>query len=236
MGKAWPSPILLPTQVTFHPDIPSASGGPAFGGREQVVFSSAGRWSAQLTMRVSRRVAGAAGGARDRILAARAMVAYLKGRSNTVYMPVYDEADAPSALAGGPMGEIGGIAHSDGTLFDDSTAYNQLVTPAQLASPAAAGALCAVITLFNSSHMVGAGQYFGLGQSELYLIDSVVDDGNGSFNVTFWPPLRSAHNANEDVNFDRPTCEMRLAADNSGALAFPLGMSTDMQLQLVEAL
>jgi hypothetical protein len=234
MAVAWPENVL-PSKVMFHPDIPSASGGPSFGGQEQVVFSSAGRWKASLTMSLWRTVSGLVPA--TRILAARAMVAYLKGRSNTVYMGVFDETYSPSALAGDGYGLITGIMHSDGTLFSDGSGYAQYATPALLAANASQGDMAAVITLLKSDQQVQAGQYFGFGASELYLINSCVADAvSGNWDVQFWPPLRSAHSAGETVNFDTPTCEMRLANDDSGQLSFGPNMSADQSLDLVEAL
>lgn len=229
----WPDTIL-PSKVMFHPDVPSASGGQSFSGAEQVVFSSAGRWRATLAMAIWRQ-SGSSDPA-NRILAARAMVAHFKGRTNTVYIGVYDEANAPSPLAGGGRGLVK-TTHSDGTSFSDGSSYTQFQTPALLADAASKGDMAATITMLGTNQSAQAGQYFGLGDCELYLIDSSTNEGGGNFAVTFWPPLRSDHAANEVVNFDRMTCEMRLAADTSGQVQFTdSSYRADQELELVEAL
>jgi hypothetical protein len=231
VGLPWPDNVL-PSQAMFHPDIPSTSGGPSFGGQEQVVFSSAGRWKASLTMSVKRSFGV---NPRARILAARAMVAYLKGRSNTVYIRLYDEANSPASLAGDGQGLITGILHSDGSAFSDGSSYAQFRTPAVLAAAAAEGDLAATITLLKGNQTIQAGQYFGFGPGEGYLINSAIADGP-NFDVKFWPPLRSAHAVTEDVNFDTPSVEMRQAKDDSGQLSFTAGFSADQSLDLIEAL
>src|SRR5579884_2512667 len=230
MARYWPS-VVSPAKVSFFPELVSASGGPAFGGSEQVVFSSAGRWRAQLQMSVRLRHAG--GALRERVLAARATVAYLKGRSNTIYIGPYDSFNAPGAIVGISQSAFN-ILHSDGSPFSDGFGYTQIATYATLAAALAQGAMAATIALSSTGEIV-AGQYFGLGSSELYLIDSASFDGV-NYDVTFWPPARTAHLAGEQVNFDTPTCEMRLAADSSGQLAFAPGFVADQELDLVEAL
>jgi hypothetical protein len=233
-GKHWPDTVK-PASVLFYPELPSASGGPALGGSEQVVFSSAGRWHAKLTMSVRLKREPVVN-SRERVLSARAIVAYLKGRSNIVYMPVFDSYSAPSPAAGGTQGLVKGIPHSDGTLFSDGTGYAQFSSPATLAATAAKGSLAATVDLLASTQTVYAGQYFGLGDCELYLIDSVVDNGAGNFSLTFWPPLRSTHVVGATVNFDTPTCAMRLAADDSALLNFTPAFVADQEIELVEAL
>lgn len=233
-AKHWPGDVLKPAAVLFYPDAPSASAGPSFSGAEQVVFSSSGRWHAKMTMLV-RLARVPVVMSRERVLSARAIVAYLKGRSNTIYIGPFDGYNAPSPVAGGVKGFVK-TKHSDGTGFSDGSSYRQYASPAVLTGTVAAGVLACSISLLNSAQSVNAGQYFGLGDSELYLIDSVVNAGGGVFNVTFWPTLRSNHAASEVVNFDDPTCEMRLAADASAQLNFAPGFVADQEIEMVEAL
>jgi hypothetical protein len=232
-GKMWPGNVL-PSLVMFQPDIPSTSGGPSYGGQEQVVFSSAGRWKAQLKMSVRRTIAPTVT-AHNRILAARAMVAYMKGRANTIYIGPYDFPNSPAFLAGLSAGPVL-TTFSDSTTFSDGTKFAQPVTPAVLTAPAPVGSLSATVTMLDTRQTAQAGQYFGFGTSELYLIDTSTALGSGEFALTFWPILRNPYPAGQPVNFDMPTCEMRLATDSSGALNFPLGFGTDMALDLVEAI
>lgn len=230
-GKMWPA-TLLPARIMFHPDLPSGSGGVSGIGAEQVVQSSAGRWRAEASFKIGLSLIGAR--SRDRILAARAMTAWMKGKSNVIFFGPYDDSNAPSALAGSGNGVITGIPHSDTTLFSDGTGYSQLRTSAHPYSAAAKGASTMEITTVTAGHRVDAGQYFGFNDDELYLIDSVVQS-NG-WVCTFWPPLRKAHLTTDCVNFDNPTCAMRAAADDTGQIAFERMFRGEKSLSLVEAL
>lgn len=200
---AWPS-SLLPARVMFHPEIPSASGGPSFTGFEQPVISSAGRWKARLTFPIKVAVGASP---RRRILAARQMVAFMKGRANAIQIGPFDE-NTPPFITG-----TGGS------------------TTATLAASVAVDALTANVT---SNKTISAGMYFGIGTDELYLIDSVI--GSAPFILTFWPPMRAAHSSGVSVNFDTPTCLMRNATDDSGMLEFTRGSRAEQTLDLVEAL
>jgi hypothetical protein len=233
MPPHWP-PNVAPASVAFFPDAPSKSGGQSLTGFEQIVQSTAGRWHAQLTMKVALKRYG--GNLRDRVFAARAVLAYLQGRANVILIGPSDSFNAPSPVAGGAQGLIKGVTHSDGTTFSDGTTYARFATPALLNANVAAGDMAATIALLAPGLRVDAGQYFGfVPAGELYLINSVVDNGAGVYAVTFWPPARLAHVAGEDVNFDTPLCAMRLAKDDSAQLAFSPGFVADQQLELIEA-
>ncbi len=230
-ATVWPL-TLLPSRVMFHPDIPSQSGGPALTGIEQPVLSSAGRWRARLSFAVRRQISARP---RDRILAARAMLAHLKGRSNTIYMGPYDNGNGPAGLAGGQDGMLV-TPHSDDALFSDGAGYATRSAPAHLFAAAAEGDLALTVVMEGSGQAAEAGQYFGFGLNELYLIETAIDNGGGNFSLTFWPPLRAAHAEGDDVNFSAPTCEMRLASDQTGELDFSQGFAAEQTLEFVEAL
>lgn len=229
-GVVFP-PNLTPKSVMFHTDIPSSSGGPTYTGAEQVVFSSAGRWRASVAFEPIRMH-----GNPNEILAARAIVAHLKGRSNTIYIGPYDCGYVPSALAGGASGMIGGIPHSDGSFFSDGSGYSQPSSPAVVAVSASEGDVAMSVTMIDATQSAQAGQYFGFGDNELYLIETSVDNGGGNFALTFWPPLRSDHGASDEVNFSAPKCEMRLSQDNSAELTLRSFRYGSQQYDLVEAL
>lgn len=230
LAKVWPA-TLLPVQVMFHPDIPSQSGGPTTLTNEQVVLSSPGRWKAEMSVPV--RTSVVTPRPRDRLLAQRAMTAWFKGRSNGVYIGPFDAANAPSGIAGAGVGPITGITHSDGSLFSDGSGYSQ---PRNIGYPAVevlTGALTIVVTM-QTPYGLEAGQYFGFGVSELYLIDSSTTDDDGNLVLTFWPPMRSDHDTDEALKIDDPTCLMRLASDDSGQLAIERMFKGDVSLSLVE--
>lgn len=230
-ARVWPS-TLLPARVMFHPDIPSASGGPTPLGSEQVVFSSAGRWMAELTMNVRPSITTPR--PRDRILAARSMIAWMQGRTRGIFIGPFDMANSPAAIAG-DTGPIEAIPFDDDTLFDDDTGFDQPRTSAYPAAAVVAEAMSMGIVIQNAGYVIEAGQYFGFGDNELYLVNSSVFDADTSiYTVDFWPPMRSDHATDEPVNLDNPTCLMRNSADNSGSISFEAFFSGQQTLTLVE--
>lgn len=223
----WPG-TLVPSSVLFHPNIPSASGGPSITGSEQIVFSSAGRWRAKINLKV------VSSQSRKKLLSARALLAHLKGRSNTVFVPVYDDSNAPSPLAGGQSGYLI-EPHDDGSFFNDGAGYSLPTSRASLISGVSAGSMSIAVGMLDSSQEPQAGQYFGFGNSELYLIDTSIQNSDGTWTLTFWPTLRNDHATTEEPNFTHPTCEMRLLSDDSGELSLEAMYVGEQTLEFIEA-
>lgn len=173
------------------------------------------------------------------MLAARAMIAFLKGKTNHVYIGPYDHGNSPGALLGGySTNTEDEIPHSDNSLFSDGTGYSEGVTFATFytASPSM-GDLSAFVNLATGQEPQ-PGQYFGIGDDELYLIDGATFVGSPNvWEITFWPSLRADHDAyTEELNFDYPTCEMRLASDDGYTLDMDRLNASASQIELVEAL
>jgi hypothetical protein len=166
------------------------------------------------------------------------MLAFMKGRANSIYIGPYDEGMSPGALAGGfATNTIGGIPHGDGSFFSDGSGYSQGRTTAVFAANAAMGDLSAQVALTPGT-TPQPGHYFGIENNQLYLIDGAeyVPGGTNVWRVTFWPSLRADYHAfGIELNFDTPTCEMRMANDASGELDFSRGRRAEMTIELVEA-
>jgi hypothetical protein len=210
----WPA-NLRPQSILFEQDIPSSSGGVSQSGEEDIVVSSSGRWRARATFKLVHDAGG------KRVLSARAIKAYMKGRSNPVLLGPYDDCLSPGALDGGyANGTVGGISHGDGTSFGDGTRYVQGRTFAALTLAASLYASSIEITM-TAGLQPQPGQYFGIGEQELYWIASAAFAGDPNrWTLGIWPTLRNDHALGVEANFDNPTCRMRLASDNSGELEF----------------
>jgi hypothetical protein len=199
----------------FQPDVPSSSGGVSLGGFEQVVFASAGRWKARMQFNVRVQAAASVPLAHKRILDARQVVAFARGKSNGFLIGPYDTPHTPQGL--NPAGGTPTVT---------------------LSAAASAGALSVNLTSANAAFMSAGptpGQYFGLNSgAELYLIDSATLNGFGTWTTTFWPVLRSAYSIGAVANFTNPTCLMRFASDDTGALDFDNMFRADWQIDFVE--
>lgn len=226
-AKNWPA-NLHPSSVSFEIAGQSASGGRSASGFEQPVVSSAGYLTATL------KFDGLHFRKPERVLAARAIKAHLRGRANTILIGPYDQL-SPGALADGDNSRII-LAFDDGTLFDDGTGIEQPRTPAQ-AGPASLGQGTLLVYMLGG-HDPQPGQWFGLKGKEIYLIDTATKyiDGADYWTLTFTPTLRRDVIDGEFVDFDRPVAEMRATSDQIAALnmSFPPAFSS-FTLDLVEA-
>lgn len=211
-AKHWPA-NLFPSSVGFEIVGQSASGGRSDTGFEQVVVGSAGYLTAIL------KFVGLQFRKPERTLAARAMKAHLRGRANSVYMPIYDRWNSPAALAGEDSApEV--LTLDDESLFDDDTGLLQDPTPAQ-AGPASRGQGTLLVYMLGG-HTPQPGQWFGLKGKEAYLIDTAerVIEGADYHTLTFSPTLRRDVVDGERVDFDDPHVEMRAQSDQVAAIAF----------------
>jgi hypothetical protein len=90
--------ILKPNAGGYAPNAKSISGGQTLGGFEQVVSSVNDRWQASFRFPLVRP---------ERILAVRAFMLGLRGRANTVGLPVFDLNRPPfSVLPASPIGTV----------------------------------------------------------------------------------------------------------------------------------
>ena len=223
----WPR-SLWPSKVMFDVEGQSASGGPSESGYEQVVVTSSGRVIAKVEV-------GKLHGSRpNEILSARALKAHMRGRANSVLV-------GPCDAALGPAGLLLGVANlgpydtpfDDDALFSDGTGFDQLPTPAIAGENVASGSEQLYI-IMTAGHVPQPGQWFGLKDKEIHLIDTVGDAGGGLYRLTFTPTLRDAVIYGETINFDWPTCEMRARNDVFGQLDFQRMFEADFSVELVE--
>lgn len=223
----WPS-SLRPEKLTVDIEGQSKSGGVSASGFEQPVVGSAGR----ITIKADFQFVGN-DVTENTLLAARAMKVHLRGRANTILMPIYDQGNSPASMAGEDGGPFN-IPHSDGSLFSDGAGFDQSATPAHAGAVASQGD-GSIIVLMEAGHSPQPGQWFGLKNKEIYSIDTVADQGANQWLLTFSPTLRRDVDVGEKVDFDDPHVECRAASDAT----FPLNLQPPMYgvstLEMVEA-
>jgi len=221
----WPIQ-LRPRSSSFHPDVPSRSGGLSITGYEQVTVSNAGRWRATITIPLRRE---------PMVLAYRAMISQLQGRVGTILVP-YFQAYRPSNINGRKLSTCPAASYDKDLYNWDLSGWGQDdFTFATLASAASAGATQISLNLVDGRGP-RPGHYFGIGE-RLYLANAVWQETPTSpTQVRFWPRLRAASTAGTRVILDRPVCRMRLADDASGEATFDLARFADVTLSFVEAI
>lgn len=213
----WPK-LLTPRSIEFMFDSRSRSGGPSLTGVEQITASSGGLWRARL---VSLPVVST-----EKRKVWRALEAQLQGRTNEVLVPVFN-IDNPGLL-------IGGVTHSDGSLFSDDTGYSQSEVTAEFASAAALRATQITLTVLGGT--IEPGHYFSVGQGRLYVIGSLVEQDGDDFTVNIWPPLRESADESASAEFCNPFCRMRLASDDGMRAEFEFGRFAFPTVDFIEAL
>lgn len=213
-------------QLSFHPDVPSRSGGMSATGFEQVTVSGAGRWRATGSIWLTRETD---------ILAYQSLITQLEGRAGTAVVPApigYRPKDVNQRW----LSACATSSFSDGSSFFDESEFAQSdITHATLAAGASLGATQISLTLVDG---LGPqpGHYFGIGQ-RLYRAGTVWRETEASpTQVRFWPPLREAATTGDRVILDRPVCLMRLVDDASGEPSLDMGKFGEPTLSFVEAL
>lgn len=233
----FPHDVLGAAEVMFHPQLVSRSGGVSVTGNEQIVQSSAGRWSASLSFNIRTGLASGDRRPADRILVWRALLAALEGRSNILKIGPYDDLNTPAGIAGTRYGGL--TPHADDSEFSDGSEYAQPQTPARVAASYLVGATVIAVDML-AGHRPEAGQYFSVLDRLFSIKRADETDVANRWNLTVWPPARDAVTddligAELSAEFDRPQCQMRFATDETGQLALRQPSRGTAKIDLVEA-
>ncbi len=152
MALDWPS-VLVPHTIDLFPIEQTRSANRSLSGFQQVTEGVTGRWGYVLKF-ATLAPAG--------VLAFRGLKAALRGRSQSVKVPVFDPGMWPTDA------EI--TASISGTAGDTTATVNLSSVP-------------------SPSTKLFAGHYFGAGD-DLHIIKSTAWSGSAA-SITFWPALRS---------------------------------------------
>lgn len=212
MSLVWPRGVLTP-QGGKPPFLMTRTmaGSTSITGRTQIGATDAGVWVYEL--------AGIPVNDRASVLTWRAIAVLLEGRLRSIDVPLeaYEGLFAPYAegLYFPPL--LAAVPHDDESYFDDGAGYVGGIADVTLAADAAARATSATVTI-GYAPTLQPGQMFSIDHAtkgpRWYQVRSF-DSDTGA--LTFRPTLREAASAGDRLDFDRPTCRMRLVSDDAMA-------------------
>lgn len=234
MPLAWPS-ILIPSSEQWALQNPSRSGGQSFSGVEQVVRSPASRWTATLTIPCNRR---------EKVLAMRALLVGLDGRAGTLLVGPFEVSRAPwfvDPVTGGKVTRCRGDKDAARDPAWDANTDTSADLDFRLSGAAAMNATALTVQR-NRGGLLAPGMFFSVGE-RLHMVTALTTpdptgDGGlaapGALGLQFRPWLRANYAAGTPVEFGRPTCLMRLASDDTGAMELALSKFATVTVDLVE--
>jgi hypothetical protein len=128
-----------------------------------------------------------------------------------------------------------GVPHSDEGPFSDEALYGQGYSGASLAEPAAMNATQVRISLGLGLKIL-PGMRFSMSGGRLHEITDLIDwDGGNLWTVQIGPWTVADWPSGAALEFDRPVCRMRLAADDTGSLNLSLNRFATPTVEFVEA-
>lgn len=204
------SPLLASeiAKATWDISNPSRGGGQSISGSEQTVVGAGARWVCTLEINVFTENTALSA------LAFRSLKSKLRGRDRVVRIPDI-ERRGPAWLAGVAMD---GVPHSDGTSHADGTRHSQSFTDGSL--PEKSNKNQSVLNVrIGSGLSLLPGQRFSIADGRMHEISDILSwDGGNIWGVEIWPWLRASYPAGTLVDFDYPSCRMKLAEDKTGIL------------------
>lgn len=219
----WPQDLIRPRRIDFWPEAISRSGGRTLDGSETLVTSTSVRWRATLDF------AFVTGADRSRLLSWRSMQWRMLGRLRPVLIGPFDRA-TPAVLERRPRRVT--VPYSGGETHDDGTEFVQSASTALVAAAAALRATRLVIVP-TGSWVPRAGQYFSPRAGEMYGIEAIRPATIG-WDVEITPPLRAPLAAGADLDFEDPTCRMRITADDGMRLPIDVSNLSEPSIELEE--
>lgn len=214
---AWPEE-LMPLNTTVLPMALSKSGGMTMGGGEQIVSAGAGYWVGKMEFFLPNdRASYAWQSIRNR----------LRGRSGMLRVPGYGTPSRPwttTALIAASAADVAATpakviaTHSDDATFSDGSGYVNSRWNVRLVNSAAAQDEVIRIQVMAGDYPLPGALFSRYGK--MHRAQEVIPTGTANvFDVSIWPPLRSAWNAGILLEADRPTCLMRMTGDDEGGNA-----------------
>ena len=214
MTLVWPTE-LLSAQANRPPflAVRTMAGATSINGRTQIAATDAGIWVYEL--------GGIAVTDRDTLLTWRAIAVLLEGRLRAIDVPVegYEGLAAPYEDGLNWPALLAPVPHDDDSFHDDGAGYAGWIADVTLAADAALRATSITVTV-GYAPTLQPGQLFSVDHAvkgpRWYQVRTWDADTN---TLTFRPPLREAATSGDRLEFDRPTCRMRLASDDAMAMA-----------------
>lgn len=202
----WPKKILKPQKLSVDLAPRSLRTSAASSGFTQVVSNSAGIWRAEFN--------DVPIYSPSMILLWRAIANQAEGMLNPIVIPVFEDytrIPLPLELTSkNPYPNE--VTHDDDMEHDDDTLYEGNYVEVRVAENALTGATTLTVLLVSGSELQ-PGQRFSI-DNKLYEINSITSQNGQDYVLKIRPPLREDVDLNQELNFDNPTCEVRLASDN----------------------
>ncbi len=197
----WPRGVLRPNNVSLTLNERNLATSPAVSGYTQVVSSGPPIWSAtfgaiDIRTEQQRRLW-------------RALAALSEGRRNVFIVP-FCRGDQPRATGA----DVKTVPHSDDAPHDDDAPYSQGFNDVLVGAAASAGAVSITLDI-SIAGTIQPGNYLSI-NDRLYIIRKTPTPTT----IEIWPPLRKSIIAGDWVEFDNPTCRMRLASDQEMSIDF----------------
>lgn len=222
----WPELLMRERILTWSPDFQNEHSSPTLGGIIQVRNSNGGGfWRARLDTVQLRN--------KSQLMAWQAEEVRLQGGLGPVELPAHFCGQPPWPLDddGDPITTVppGG--------FGDGFPNNPIIR-IRVSEDVAARAVVVPVVIDRGDFLVN-GVHFSYYDPTLYgwrLYRVVmVLSGSGGYNLTIWPPLRTALAADTVLQFMLPRCVMKLASSSSMDLPIELRRRADPSADFVEA-
>lgn len=234
----FPENILKPTSVEIGKVFLNRSGGRTLTGREEIISTDAGYWSASIVFPARTSVQYRLWSAIQNLLEGRANI-LIMGPFNCALRPgprLYEEQFFGSAPYDGDNGDPN---HDDESPFD-SGGFDVRTTGAVAAR--ATTLTADVYDPVGGEWPIEPGDFFSM-SNRLYTVKTIVRDTPSppmsppvaGATITFWPPARQAYGVGTFLDFSRPTGKWRLADPESGRLGRTYPSKALVSLDLVEA-
>lgn len=222
----WPAPLLYAETVDWGLTGAVITGGTTLGGASQVGFASGGPfWRLKLD--------GLVIADRTALLAARAIQAAMDGGATPIVVGPCDCWFAPFSV--GASGSS--VPHSDEMPFSDGGLYYSSSISATVGAAASLRAASLTLAITGGS-AVGGGEHFSIDHPtagrRMYRIIAVTGGTDEAPIVSIRPLLREAVAASEVVDFDKPSCLMRLSDPEGFPLPIQHGIFAETSASFVE--
>jgi len=200
----WPAATLPPASMSADPEPFSRSGGPSLTNLNPAIRTDRGAW------KIEYNNVTLVSPARQRTW--DALAAHLAGRSGLIAVPVWSFDSAPYA-AGDLRSPRIVVPHSDATTFSDGTGYYQRKIVVKMHTLAALSATSVTLRVEDAAaDMTGVKFSYEHAAYKTGPATSVV--GN-LWTVPITPAIRMQIPPGAELNFDLPTCLVRLKSDDA---------------------
>ena len=228
----WPAGIV-PQSVAWHLEANTATFTSPLTGATQTVELPGARWVADFTLPTLRA---------DQWRAWSAFIARLRGVSGRVYVPPFHAKTgstvARSGISSAPTCDSTAETVDSTDWTCDAMAFASLGTP-RVAGGDQSGSVLLTDGWAGAAEVFNAGDFFhydtSAGRTLHMVVEAATASGDGSAALTVEPPIRTAPPDNALLEIDAPSCIMRLADGNAGALSLQPGIFGSAAVALREA-